>query len=92
MPLIKQKNADSYLRSAVVLDLGDRIAAVYAHLDTTSVSVGDAVSRGQAIGTMGATGFATGAHLHFELRVDGVPVDPSPYLARVPLASSGAIP
>ncbi len=64
----------------VVIDHGDRIATVYAHLADVSVAVGDVVVRGQGIGSVGSTGFATGAHLHFEVRLDGVPVDPVPYL------------
>jgi len=71
----------------VVIDHGDRLATVYAHLAAVSVSVGDAVAAGQQIGTIGSSGFSTGAHLHFEVRVDGVPVDPTPYLdAPVPAA------
>ena len=52
----------------------------YAHLSSIDVSVGDRVYRGQFIGRMGMTGFASGNHLHFEIRIDGVPVDPMPFL------------
>ena len=74
--------------TTVVVDHGGRIATVSAHLGSTSVSVGDVVTRGQPLGTMGATGFATGAHLHFEIRLDGVAVDPEPYLAGSPYPSA----
>jgi hypothetical protein len=59
-----------------VIDHGNGLATLYAHQAAVSVGVGQHVSRGQAIGTVGATGFATGPHLHFEVRVHGVPTDP----------------
>ncbi len=52
----------------------------YLHLDSMSVQVGDQVKAGQQIGIYGATGRVTGPHLHFDLYVDGVRVDPEPYL------------
>ena len=52
----------------------------YAHLSSTAVSVGERVYRGQFLGGMGMTGTASGVHLHFEIRIDGVPVDPLPFL------------
>ena len=78
--------------TAVAIDHGGRVSTVYAHLSRVDVTVGDAVERGDTLGAMGATGFATGAHLHFELRLDGEPVDPAPYLAPVPIASSTSVP
>ena len=61
----------------VVLEHVDGSTTRYAHLSEVSVSVGDEVVRGQEIGLVGATGNATGPHLHFELRdVDGQVVDP----------------
>lgn len=52
----------------------------YAHLSGSSVRNGQGVSRGQQIGKMGTSGWATGSHLHFEVRVNGRPVDPRPWL------------
>ena len=57
----------------------------YGHLDGVSVAAGDRVERGQVIGTVGRSGRATGFHLHYEVRVEGRPVDPLAYfLAEAP--------
>ena len=53
---------------------------LYGHLSTALVKVGQSVSQGTPVGLEGSTGNSTGAHLHFELRVNQRPVDPSPYL------------
>ena len=68
---------------------GLRIATLYAHQSAVGVKPGDAVLKGQAIGVIGSTGYATGPHLHFEVRVDGEPLDPMPFLkdAKQPTAA-----
>ncbi len=55
---------------------------LYAHMKFNSVcvNVGDVIKCGQKIGTMGATGFCFGAHLHFEVRKDGVKIDPTSFI------------
>jgi murein DD-endopeptidase MepM/ murein hydrolase activator NlpD len=53
----------------------------YAHQSAMSVTAGQTVAAGEVIGAVGATGEATGPHLHFEVRLDGVAVDPVPYLS-----------
>jgi len=61
----------------VVLDHGLGVYTLYFHLDTLAVAEGDSVDRGQIVGTVGATGRATGPHLHFGVLVGGARVDPS---------------
>ena len=54
---------------------------LYAHCSELLVSDGESVVRGQKIALMGSTGTSTGVHVHFELIIDGAPIDPMPYLA-----------
>jgi murein DD-endopeptidase MepM/ murein hydrolase activator NlpD len=63
----------------VVIDHGNGLATAYGHQSAIYVS-GGSVSQGQAIGAVGSTGNSTGCHLHFEVRVNGSPVDPLGYL------------
>ncbi len=65
----------------VEVDHGDGVATRYAHMGATAVSEGQAVTRGTVLGAVGATGRATGPHLHYEVRIDGEPVDPMRFLA-----------
>jgi murein DD-endopeptidase MepM/ murein hydrolase activator NlpD len=66
--------------NVVVVDHGGGIATTYNHLSGYSVGSGQSVSRGQPIASVGCTGYCTGPHLHFEVRINGSPVDPMPYL------------
>lgn len=66
----------------VIIDHGDNITSVYGHLDRIYVYKDQEVKIGDTIGTMGETGWATGTHLHFEIRVYGIPVNPSNFLMR----------
>jgi murein DD-endopeptidase MepM/ murein hydrolase activator NlpD len=59
---------------------GRALATCYAHQSRILVSEGQQVRRGQLIGRVGSTGASTGAHLHFEVRLSGTPVDPAPWL------------
>ena len=74
----------------VLVDLGDGIEALYAHLSEVEVKVGDVVVTGEKLGLAGCTGWCTGTHLHFELRQDGVAFDPAPLLpATIPATEGG---
>jgi len=65
---------------AVVIDHGKGYTTVYGHMSRIYAQVGQTVTKGESIGLVGSTGFSTGPHLHFEIRVNGRPVDPMPYL------------
>jgi murein DD-endopeptidase MepM/ murein hydrolase activator NlpD len=62
------------------IDHGGGISTCYAHQSSYAVSSGQSVSQGQVIGSVGCTGHCFGDHLHFEVRVNGSPVDPMGYL------------
>jgi murein DD-endopeptidase MepM/ murein hydrolase activator NlpD len=66
----------------VVIGHGGGIMTLYGHLLETDVTVGATVARGQRIGLEGSTGWSTGPHVHFELRVNDSVVDPMPYLLK----------
>jgi murein DD-endopeptidase MepM/ murein hydrolase activator NlpD len=64
----------------ILLTRDSQLSTLYGHLDWPLVQPGDVVAAGQAIALMGSTGNSTGPHLHFEVRIAGVPVDPLPLL------------
>jgi murein DD-endopeptidase MepM/ murein hydrolase activator NlpD len=66
--------------NVIAIDHGNGLATTYNHLSAFYVGTGQRVSRGTQIGAVGCTGYCTGPHLHFEVRVNGSPVDPMPYL------------
>jgi len=63
--------------NAIVLDHGCGVITIYFHLENfADINVGDVVKKGKPVGTLGMTGYATGYHLHWELRVNNIAVDP----------------
>jgi len=66
--------------NTLVIDHGRDITTLYGHLQRMLVNAGDKVERGQHIGSVGNTGRSTGPHLHYEVRINGVPVNPRRYV------------
>lgn len=64
----------------VIVDHGFGIVSIYAHMSADSVSVGQEVKPGDVIGHEGAEGWATGPHLHFEIQIDHIPVNPRTFM------------
>lgn len=61
---------------SVIIDHGNALATLYAHMSSVTVSSGSRVGRGARVGAVGCSGYCTGPHLHFETRINGDPVDP----------------
>lgn len=68
--------------NCVVIDHGCNVFSIYMHLSKRDVVEGQRIGRGQVLGKVGATGFVTGAHLHWETRIGWEPVDPNRVIAR----------
>lgn len=66
--------------NVVVVDHGGGLSTTYNHMAAIHVATGQSVSRGSQVGAVGCSGYCTGPHLHFEVRVNGSAVDPMPYL------------
>ena len=64
----------------IMISHGGSVYTVYMHLSSMSVSKGQTVSRGSTIGAVGSTGYSTGPHLHFGIRINGGYVDPLSYV------------
>jgi murein DD-endopeptidase MepM/ murein hydrolase activator NlpD len=68
--------------NTVVIEHLPGVFSLYYHLDTIDVTEDAMVRTGTPLGTVGSTGLSTGPHLHWELRISAVPVDPQPFLSR----------
>jgi murein DD-endopeptidase MepM/ murein hydrolase activator NlpD len=81
---VVQAERDGTYGNWVLIEHGDGIQTGYAHIVNggTEVAVGQNVEAGQEIARVGATGAATGCHLHFEVRISGKAVDPVPFMAK----------
>ncbi|MCW5827884.1 MAG: M23 family metallopeptidase [Deltaproteobacteria bacterium] len=77
--VIRSGMRDAYGLS-ITIDHGYGLTTIYAHMSETLVKVGEKVIRGQNIGAVGSTGRSTGPHLHYEVRVNDIPVDPFRYI------------
>lgn len=64
----------------IIVDYGRDLTTLFAHLSRILVKPGDKVKRGQHVGNVGNTGRSTGPHLHYEVRINGVPVNPRRYV------------
>ena len=73
-------NSSSGYGNYVVIAHAGGLDTLYGHLSTALVTVGQTVTQGTVVGLEGSTGNSTGAHLHFELRINQKPVNPAPYL------------
>ena len=66
--------------NTIIIGSGNGLTTLYAHASRLNVRSGQPVRRGQYIGNVGSTGWSTGPHLHFEVRRNGVPINPTRYL------------
>jgi murein DD-endopeptidase MepM/ murein hydrolase activator NlpD len=66
--------------NTIIVDHGGGMATLYAHQSSLGASYNQQVAAGQTIGWVGTTGLSTGCHLHYEVRINGNPVDPTPYM------------
>jgi murein DD-endopeptidase MepM/ murein hydrolase activator NlpD len=73
-------NTHGRLGKHIAVDHGNGVTSLYGHLEAVDVKPGDRVAKGQVIGLVGSTGRSTGPHLHYELLVDGKPVDPRTFV------------
>ncbi len=77
---VVKSTSEALLGNVVIVDHGGGYRSVYAHLSSRSVEEGSFIDRGEEMGRVGATGRTTGPHLHYEVRVNGLQVNPARFL------------
>jgi len=82
--VIEVVHSNSGFGNHVIVDHGGGLVSLYGHLYSTSVQVGQEVDRNTKLGFEGSTGASTGPHLHFEIRLNGQPVNPRLYISGQP--------
>jgi murein DD-endopeptidase MepM/ murein hydrolase activator NlpD len=78
--LVIEAEPDAGYGRSILIDHGDGITTRYAHLSKIFVMVGEQVKQGDIIGAIGTSGRSTGPHLHYEVRIQGTPVNPGRFL------------
>lgn len=78
--VVKEAGSDRTYGNFVIIDHGDGLESMYGHASRVFVEAGDKVERAEIIALSGSTGRSTAPHLHFEIRQDGEPVDPTPFV------------
>ncbi len=78
--IVTETGYDITYGNNIIIDHGFGFVTRYGHLSKIDVKVGNVVKRWQKIGEVGSTGFSTGPHLHYEIRINGVPVNPENYI------------
>jgi murein DD-endopeptidase MepM/ murein hydrolase activator NlpD len=80
--VVRQVGTQGSLGLVVEIDHGAGLLSLYAHLSRARVTVGQQVTRGETIANVGSTGLSTGPHLHYEVHVDGRPIDPRTFVLK----------
>ena len=78
--IVTKAEYNSAYGKMVIIDHGGGVSTLYAHGSEILVQVGQTVKRGEAVLKVGSTGYSTGPHAHFEVRLKGIPTDPLPYI------------
>ena len=78
--IVTKASYNSAYGNMVIVDHGGGVSTLYAHGSEILVEVGQTVKRGEPVLKVGSTGYSTGAHAHFEVRLNGVVTDPMPYI------------
>jgi murein DD-endopeptidase MepM/ murein hydrolase activator NlpD len=74
--VVREAENDPIYGNTVIVDHGEGIFSLYMHLDSILAKVGQSVKKGQVVGTVGETGYATGPHLHLSIKIGTISVDP----------------